>query len=312
MILSACSAISILLADNAKGFLKIIVARRYGQLGNRLILSANLIAASCEYGVGFANPSFAEYAHLFQGTANDLWCRFSRISNSSRTPGYRQRRLLEKFVERVEKSLWSARLRTFPYHLMRLQEGDTCDLAGVEFADAVRGGKSMLISGWLYRSPILVEKYSDEIRQHFQIRQKHRRIVDKVAGELRRDSDLVVGIHMRQGDYEFWQDGKFFYSSSQYAALMHRIVEQFPAQKIKFLLCTNGKFNEADFKGLEVTTGPGHLVEDMYLLAETDFMVGPPSTYTQWASFVGKKPLFVMDSADIQIDPTVLTAKVAA
>jgi hypothetical protein len=195
---------------------------------------------------------------------------------------------------------------------MRLQDGDTCDLAGAEFADAVRGGRSTLISGWQYRSSVLLEKYSDEIRQHFQIREKHRRIVDKLAGELRRDTDLVVGIHMRQGDYKFWQDGKFFYSSSQYAALMHRIVEQFPTQRIKFLLCTNGKFNQADFEGLNVTTGQGHLVEDMYSLAEADFMVGPPSTYTEWASFVGQKPLFVMDSADIQIDPTVFTARVAA
>jgi hypothetical protein len=312
MILFSFLAVSTLPKNNTGGLIMIIVARRFGQLGNRLILSSHLIAAAREYGVGFANPSFAEYAHLFQGTANDLWCRFPSESNSSRIPIYRQRRLLEKFVECIEKSFWSAHLRKFPYHLRRLQDGDTCDLAGDEFADEVRGGRSILISGWQYRSQTLLEKHGHEIRQHFQIVEKHRRIVDAVSGELHRDSDLVVGIHMRQGDYKFWRGGQFFYSSRQYAALMHSIVEQFPTRSIKFLLCTNGKFNQVDFKGLKVTTGPGHLVEDMYSLAETDFMVGPPSTYTEWASFYGQKPLFVMDSVDMQIDPKLVTGRVSA
>ncbi|MGB7324862.1 MAG: hypothetical protein WBD31_08310, partial [Rubripirellula sp.] len=40
----------------------IVIARNFGQLGNRLLLSANLIAAAREHGVQLLNPSFAGYA----------------------------------------------------------------------------------------------------------------------------------------------------------------------------------------------------------------------------------------------------------
>lgn len=67
----------------------IVVGHRFGQLGNRLILSAHLMAAAREYGVGLSNLAFAEYAHLFQGTASDLWCRFPCRAISSKQPIYR-------------------------------------------------------------------------------------------------------------------------------------------------------------------------------------------------------------------------------
>ncbi len=54
----------------------IVIARSFGQLGNRLFLYGHFIAAAAEYGVTLANPCFAEYAHLFPSTANDLWCRY--------------------------------------------------------------------------------------------------------------------------------------------------------------------------------------------------------------------------------------------
>ena len=54
--------------------LVIVIVRNFGQLGNRLLLSAHLIAAAREYGVTLVNPSFAEYAQYFPSTASD-WPR---------------------------------------------------------------------------------------------------------------------------------------------------------------------------------------------------------------------------------------------
>ena len=61
------------------------------------------------------------------------------------------------------------------------------------------------------------------------------------------------------------------------------------------------------FGDLQVHFGPGHIVEDMYAMAEADLLIGPPSTYTGWASFYGKVPLVVMESADdsVEIPPSV-------
>jgi hypothetical protein len=35
-------------------------------------------------------------------------------------------------------------------------------------------------------------------------------------------------------------------------------------------------------------------VQDMYTLAECDYILGPPSTFSMWASYYGGRPLFMM------------------
>lgn len=58
-----------------------------------------------------------------------------------------------------------------------------------------------------------------------------------------------------------------------------------------FLLCSNEPQDAEAFAGFPVTFGTGELVEDLYALAGCDFLLGPPSTFTIWASFYGTVPL---------------------
>ncbi len=60
--------------------------------------------------------------------------------------------------------------------------------------------------------------------------------------------------------------------------------------------------NHDDFGDLRVHFGPGHIIQDMYAMAEADLLIGPPSTYTGWASFYGNVPLVAMHNADQPID----------
>jgi hypothetical protein len=43
-------------------------------------------------------------------------------------------------------------------------------------------------------------------------------------------------------------------------------------------------------------------VGDLYALARCDYIMGPPSTYTQWASFYGNRPMLSLDGGDQRID----------
>lgn len=101
-------------------------------------------------------------------------------------------------------------------------------------------------------------------------------------------------------------DGRYFYSLEQYASVMRRIVDQLPNQRIKFLVCSNAHYVPGVFDGLDVTQGTGHITEDMYALAETDMIFGPPSTYTGWASFYGDRPVTFLESAEEPFDAQAL------
>ena len=72
------------------------------------------------------------------------------------------------------------------------------------------------------------------------------------------------------------------------------------------MVCSNADYLSGVFDGLDVTQGTGHITEDMYALAETDMMFGPPSTYTGWAPFYGGSPVTFLETADEPFDKNAL------
>lgn len=290
----------------------IIIARNYGQLGNRLFLYGHLIAAAEEYGVELANPSFVEYAHLFPATASNLWCRYPNFSTDNITPPAWQRKTLAKAIHLGTKALSIAGLRNYPFHVIRIRGDESCDLAGEAFASAARGQQHVLTSGWLFRSEHLFQKHASAVRRHFALPDSNQSSVDRLIAQLRKEADIVVGIHIRHGDYATFMNGRYFYSLEQYASIMRRIVDQLPNQRVKFLVCSNAACVPGVFEGLEVTHGTGHITEDMYALAATDMMFGPPSTYTGWASFYGERPVTFLEMADQSFDAQALLEYTAA
>ena len=284
----------------------IIVARNYGQLGNRLFLYGHLIAAAEEYGIELVNPSFVEYAHLFPATASNLWCRYPNFPADSLPPKTWQRAALAKAVHLGTKILSATGLRNYPFHMIRIRGEESCDLAGEEFAAAAHGKRHILASGWLFRSESLFQKHASVIRRHFELPEANQASVNRLIAGIRNDAEIVVGVHIRHGDYATFMGGRYFYSLEQYAALMRRIVDQLPNRRVKFLVCSNADCVPGVFNGLEVTYGTGHITEDMYALAETDMIFGPPSTYTGWASFYGERPVTFLETADESFDASAL------
>ena len=155
-----------------------------------------------------------------------------------------------------------------------------------------------MVSGWGFRSRPLVEKHLDAIRQHFEIIPTHRQQVDQLIGDLRDQADVLIGVHIRHGDYARWEGGKYYYPVAKYVDVMRQIRQRLSGRRHAFLVCGNTDLRRDDFGDLNVRFGTGHLIEDMYSFAETDFLVGPPSTYTKWASLYGDVPLEFIEGAN--------------
>ena len=292
----------------------IIIARNFGQLGNRLILSAHLIAAAREYNVTLANPCFAEYADFFESTAHDLWCRYpalpaavstslrAPLARSSTAPSPAARRHLARSVYLAARSACHLRLTRWPANVIRLKSNQVCDLREPSFAEKARSSRLLLLLGWQFRSDSLMQQHADAIRDHFRPMPHHRQNVRQVIDPLRGEADVIVGVHVRHGDYANFQNGRYYYSVAQYASAMRRIADQLPGKRVSFLVCGNGVMTRRDFGELDVHFGPGHMVEDMYAFAETDLIIGPPSTFTGWAAFYGQTRRLVMETADANLD----------
>lgn len=105
-------------------------------------------------------------------------------------------------------------------------------------------------------------------------------------------SDIIIGVHIRRGDYATWRNGDYFYSQEQYLRMCNIVTKEFGGNKIKFFLSSNEKidgsiFNSDEFFSLSESSPS----KDLYALSLCDFIIGPPSTFSRWAAFYGDKPI---------------------
>ncbi|MEO1615751.1 MAG: alpha-1,2-fucosyltransferase [Planctomycetota bacterium] len=299
-----------------------IVARKYGQLANRLFLFANLIGAARHYGVELRNPCFAEYADWFPSTRYDLWCRYRAHLEQASTPescehehslarperpSLRKRNALMGAVSTGSKLLCSVGLSSKPFRIVQLKSGEHCDLLGEGFQTHAESKQSLLLRGWLFRSPLIMD-HRVPICEYFSLDHSDQKKINEHLDRCRQDSDLVVGVHIRRGDYKTFQGGRYFYDDADYANWMHSVQEQVAPRRVRFLVCSQEPPSVDHFDGLRITPGPGSARLDLYSLAETDWMIGPPSTFTAWAAYYGLKPRVELTSSEMQFVPPVLPA----
>ena len=124
-----------------------------------------------------------------------------------------------------------------------------------------------------------------------------------MMAQLRTEADMVVGIHIRRGDYATWHDGRFFYELEDYHQFMLRIQKVYKDHRVAFFISSNEDFDVDCFEGCNCRRfgmEPSGAILDLYTLALCDRMAGPFSSYSRWASFIGKVPLCFLESKDQQ------------
>ena len=112
--------------------------------------------------------------------------------------------------------------------------------------------------------------------------------------EIRKTSDLIIGIHVRHGDYQTWRNGRYYYTLDEFHQIMQQIQFLYPNQKVSFFISSNVSFDTNIFKGchcFRFGKEPSGDILDLYTLSLCDRIIGPWSTYSRWASFIGEVPL---------------------
>ena len=278
----------------------IVIAKGVGRLANRLLLFAHFIGAATEHGFAVANPAFRHYAGYFPRTARDLLCRFP--SGRALWAPLGSRHLL------YEGTLWTAGMLHWLQRagrdvgLIRLRRDQRLDLDGQAFLDALKRYRLLFVQDWNFRSFVDCERHRDVIRDYLTPWDHHLARSRASLEPARRRGRFVIGVHVRRGDYRGFQGGRFYYSWAQYRAVMTRVEAAFPSENVSFLVCSDEPVPPEAFRGLDVVRGPGHELEDLYALAACDRLVGPPSTYSAWASFYGDVPRYEVENPTSSVE----------
>lgn len=158
------------------------------------------------------------------------------------------------------------------------------------------------IDGWQFRHRELFIKYRNDIRNLFTfvpktIAKKKQWLENLPAADIR------LGIHIRRGDYATWNDGAFYFSDEVYADIIRKFCELYKEQKIQVFIATNDP--KTDFKKLRDISGindiypiNGNPGEDLFVLSECDYIIGPKSTFSLVAAFYHDIPLYWIENKD--------------
>ena len=278
----------------------IIVANKSGQLANRLFLFGHLIAFVLEHGGTVLNPTFAEYADYFPATRRDLLGRFP-LAKVPLPASPSARSKLFELVDALRLRLRYRRRLSRVLSVPDVSADEVCHLDRETFQRLTREKKLLLLVGWNYRNYAAFDKHAETIRRTFQPAPEIQAHVAALLAECRKEGGVLVGVHLRRGDYKEHRGGRFYYEPSQYAEVMRKAAAVFAGQKVQFLLCSNEPIELSCFAGLSVHLGTGHIAEDLYAFAGCDYLLGPPSTYTMWASFMGQVPLYQVFDAEADV-----------
>jgi hypothetical protein len=283
---------------------------KYGRLCNRLFNAAHILALAIENKQTFVNLAFYEYANYFRATQNDIFCRYP-----IRIGFIKNNRILAMLFYYT-----GYHIATFLYFISKLgintnllklhtvrplgnENKDTLILdekpssSPIDFSNT---DQVILFQGWELRSFECLKKHGDAVREYFRPADVYESDIKAFIKDNREGYDLLIGIVIRHGNYRKWLKGKYFYPLDNYVNFMKQIKEAFCDKKIKFLIFSDEEQDTNVFKSANIDFffRSGHMIENLYSLAECEYIVSAPSTYGLWASFYGKTPVCIINDPD--------------
>jgi hypothetical protein len=142
-----------------------------------------------------------------------------------------------------------------------------------------------------------------ELKRIFRPKDEIMNKAEALIAEMKHGADMVVGVHIRRGDYATWNEGRFFYELEEYHQFMLRVQELYKDKSVSFFISSNEDFSLDLFKGCSCRRfgkEPSGAILDLYTLSLCDRIIGPFSSYSRWASFIGEVPLCFLESKDQQ------------
>lgn len=292
----------------------VILSKRNAQLGNRLTMHAHLLACCLEIGCNFLNPTLGEYGDFYSGTRGRLLMQKDTSPRSNSVPNWQNRMayLCTRILYQITKI--SRLLPWFPVQSGKATR-NPLSKGLLEFLQELesKGGRIALVSTWKIRNYEFCAKHAEAIRKIFLPIPEFRQSADDKLEMLRARVDLVLGVHIRHGDYRQHESGELFFLAKDYRRWMEEFASHFPGHKVGFAICSDAKQKAEDYAGLEFVFGPGNaeaseygnrrkdpvkrvVVEDNYMLSQSDYILGTVSTFCSWAAYWGNKPLLQVRS----------------
>ena len=248
-------------------------------MGNRLLLASHFLAHAEEHGGSYWHLAFWPYTRYFEGTQGKFFIHYV----SSKGP-----RVKGSARHRWPVSFW--------FELLGLDRasGDV-HMDEEPFLKRERRARVLFCGAWAFRDREATRKHADTIRRFFRPVAKWRAPAEACVASAREGADRLVAVHMRLTDYAKFNGGAWFYAPADYRRWMEQTAALHPG-RTRFLLFSDEALPVEAFEGRDWKPAPPHPGSAMHAMSLCDAIIGPPSTFSGWASFMGRVPRLQINS----------------
>jgi hypothetical protein len=165
----------------------------------------------------------------------------------------------------------------------QLRCDDAADNAAHEAV--MRNAAFAFVEGWAYRCPALVRTHRSFYRHIFY---EERPPVASMT--ILKAGVTHIAVHIRRGDFATWEDGKYCYPDSVYFAAIDQVIRLARGGHQILIFSDDRTLDRSAFSrqfgDVFVSSLDAH--SDHYLMSLCDYIIGPPSTFSMWASYIGE------------------------
>ena len=265
-----------------------------GQLGNQLWAYSNLIAVAKEYNMSVIIILQQNYYKLLDADALQVAKRNGVYVLDA---GSYKGRIIRKFGAVFLKNKIKFFAKILPVTIVA--EGSVAIQKIIEQSRK----RLYIVNAWeqrIHTSSFLKE--NDFIRSVILPEAESRKKAAERIELLRQKFDVIVAVHIRRGDYKTFLDGKYYFEDDVYLQKMEQINHLLAPAKVVFAIFSNEKIDINNFSKINASFSNDNTpIGDMWGISLCDFIIGPLSTFSMWASFLKKVPLhFIQKNTEIK------------
>ncbi len=297
-----------------------------GRLGNKLLNFAAVYAWCLERGHVLENPSFYAYCGDFPRAEAFARAGLTGLSGMAAAwlakAGSGGEGWLAATADGLRQRLVKRRLRALRAQVQdggafALVKGDTIERlvelpptvdaepSGLIGGGVGAGAGDAVVMGWYVRNPAGLAKHRGEILRVLQPREGVRERARAFAAScgVTEAGRVVIAAHIRRTDYAGHLGGAWHHEVSAYVQRMVSVRNAVvrarstngggagdgTSTNVRFVVFSDESLAAAEFEraGLEVVFSRASALDDVYRMAELPGIIGPPSTFSMWASYVG-------------------------
>ena len=250
----------------------VVIETPYGRLGNRLQTAAYALAFSEEFNIKVRLPCLRGYDDLISET------RTNKLGKIKQRIEYKIYRLIAD-SKYLRKAIGCA--------VINSTRKSPVIFSSQRISRLMVSSRISIIRGYyIYTHPSILIRHAEKIRKRLApvVEQSE---FEFISDKRIKENSLIVGVHIRRGDYRKYQGGRYFFPISMYENLAKSLTINSSESRFVFLVCSDEHIPDNAFSGLNWIRGPGTILGDLYALSLCDLVMGPVSTFNRASAFLG-------------------------